>query len=351
VRITQKMKRSRAEFDAAARLLSTSDAGGTDLQLRAAQEGQVASILKDMLATASAAAAARTASATPRQEPTFYGGRGGRGGFSAAAVSEKEVETDEHTVKKRQEQLDLGKNTIGYMRYCLLVPRERRNGREQPRTPDPRERMSKRRWDAVIRSWRRQLHFYDLHCPPPSDRGSGYGSRGGFAGGRGGGRGGHSGGGPPAAAAAGAEGGADDEEGGATTEAALDLRPDGSYVAQEMPPAGRDFFVSMYGRFAPLALGPPALSGSAATASSAGGGAASARTLSASASTAPAQAAAARALESARVGPPLQLLSSEAVDALIEGYSDGAPHARIDGGGGGDRGDGGSGQYPAAGRR
>jgi hypothetical protein len=343
------MKRSRAEFDAAARLLATSNAGGADLQLRAAQEGQVASILKDMLATASAATAARTASTAPRHEPTFYGGRGGRGGFSAAAVSEKEVETDEHTVKKRQEQLDLGKNTIGYMRYCLLVPRERRNGREQPRTPDPRERMSKRRWDAVIRSWRRQLHFYDLHCPPPSDRGSSYGSRGGFAGGRGGGRGGHSGSGPPAAA--GAEGGADDEDGGATTEAALDQRPDGSYVAQEMPPAGRDFFVSMYGRFAPLALGPPALSGSAAAASSAGAGTGSARSLSASASTAPAQAAAARALESARAGPPLQLLSGEAVDALIESYSDGAPQARMDGGGGGGCGGDGRVQFSAEGRR
>ena len=38
-----------------------------------------------------------------------------------AKVSEKEE--DAHRIQQRQKQIDFGKNTLGYQRYCESVPR------------------------------------------------------------------------------------------------------------------------------------------------------------------------------------------------------------------------------------
>jgi histone RNA hairpin-binding protein len=38
-----------------------------------------------------------------------------------AKVSEKEE--DAHRIQQRQKQIDFGKNTLGYQRYCENVPR------------------------------------------------------------------------------------------------------------------------------------------------------------------------------------------------------------------------------------
>lgn len=135
------------------------------------------------------------------------------------AVAEDAGPPDASTFKKRLEQIELGKNTIGYMRYTLLVPRARRSGREHPRTPDASVRMPKRRWDTIVRSWRRQLHDYDLHMAPhnraaPDDRAH-------------------------RPEAAGAEGEDASEP--------LERRPDGTYVAQDMPAAGTDFLRLLWG--------------------------------------------------------------------------------------------------------
>lgn len=123
---------------------------------------------------------------------------------------------DAGTLKKRLDQIEFGKNTIGYMRYTMLVPKERRRGREHPRTPDAHERMPKRRWDTIIRSWRRQLHQYDLHVPPHSSV-----SEAGRA--------------------------VEREADGDVESEALERRPDGSYVAQAMPAAGKDFLDLLWG--------------------------------------------------------------------------------------------------------
>lgn len=80
---------------------------------------------------------------------------------------EADREKDVHRVSQRQKQIELGKNTIGYDRYRLLVPRTGR-GRRDPQTPDATKLWSKKQWDTLIRRWRRTIHCYDIHCDPPS---------------------------------------------------------------------------------------------------------------------------------------------------------------------------------------
>merc|ERR1719317_1866738 len=66
----------------------------------------------------------------------------------------------EHRISKRIRQLSIAKRTAGYLNYLRAVPRDQR-GNSDPRTPDPTERISKRRFDGKVRVWRRRLHEWD----------------------------------------------------------------------------------------------------------------------------------------------------------------------------------------------
>ncbi|OQR90566.1 hypothetical protein THRCLA_09280 [Thraustotheca clavata] len=70
-------------------------------------------------------------------------------------------EMDPHKLSQRQKQIDFGKNTIGYDRYIQLVPKNKRNTKIHPMTPDKTKMMSKRAWDGRIRVWRAALHQFD----------------------------------------------------------------------------------------------------------------------------------------------------------------------------------------------
>ncbi|KAL3665880.1 hypothetical protein V7S43_009304 [Phytophthora oleae] len=72
-----------------------------------------------------------------------------------------EKETDPHRLAQRQKQIDYGKNTIGYDRYCAKVPRHQRRPRKHPMTPDKTMRIGKKGFDGIIRKWRQALHEYD----------------------------------------------------------------------------------------------------------------------------------------------------------------------------------------------
>jgi hypothetical protein len=67
---------------------------------------------------------------------------------------------DEQRLIQRQKQIDYGYRTAGYLRYRLLVPKEKRKP-EHPRTPKKAQGCSKRSWDGQLKKWRRDLHLWD----------------------------------------------------------------------------------------------------------------------------------------------------------------------------------------------
>lgn len=70
------------------------------------------------------------------------------------------IETDPQVLRRRQKQIDYGKNTMCYQRYLEAVPRDARE-LHHPITPKKHIRYSRRSWDTQIRLWRKKLHYYD----------------------------------------------------------------------------------------------------------------------------------------------------------------------------------------------
>ena len=70
------------------------------------------------------------------------------------------METDMAVLKRRQKQIDYGKNTIGYQNYITLIPKEKR-GKKDPHTPNKFGKFARRSFDSMIRVWRMKLHAYD----------------------------------------------------------------------------------------------------------------------------------------------------------------------------------------------
>jgi len=67
---------------------------------------------------------------------------------------------DEQRLLQRQKQIDYGYRTVGYLRYRLLVSKDKRKP-DHPRTPKKRQGCSKRSWDGQLKKWRRDLHLWD----------------------------------------------------------------------------------------------------------------------------------------------------------------------------------------------
>lgn len=71
-----------------------------------------------------------------------------------------EQETDPTVLSRRQKQIEYGKNTLSYQRYTLAIPRHKRK-RHHPRTPCKNIKMSRRRWDNMVKSWKIHVHMWD----------------------------------------------------------------------------------------------------------------------------------------------------------------------------------------------
>ncbi|KAG8327445.1 hypothetical protein J6590_020146 [Homalodisca vitripennis] len=77
-----------------------------------------------------------------------------------SSILKSEEETSEEVLNRRQKQIDYGKNTAGYARYCEMVPQHKRE-LCHPITPPKYLKCSRRNWDGMIRAWRRRLHDWD----------------------------------------------------------------------------------------------------------------------------------------------------------------------------------------------
>jgi len=67
----------------------------------------------------------------------------------------------EHQINKRSQKLRKGKETLGYTNYLKVIPKRKRLIGKHQWTPNPKKRISQRRFEGKVRSWRRFLHQWD----------------------------------------------------------------------------------------------------------------------------------------------------------------------------------------------
>lgn len=70
------------------------------------------------------------------------------------------TESDAECLRKRQKRINFGKVTPEYERYVLAVDKRKREP-YHPRTPNKFRQCSRRKFDGLIKKWRKQLHVWD----------------------------------------------------------------------------------------------------------------------------------------------------------------------------------------------
>jgi len=66
-------------------------------------------------------------------------------------------------IQQRRRMIAMGKNSVGYDNYLKQVPKHKRKPRSMkyPTTPDHTLDIPTKRWQGLVRAWRRALHQYD----------------------------------------------------------------------------------------------------------------------------------------------------------------------------------------------
>merc|ERR1712150_205616 len=64
-------------------------------------------------------------------------------------------------ISRREKQIEYGKITPAYERYCSQVSKEERTTR-MPRTPDKTKKYSRRQFDGMVKIWKIKIHEWDL---------------------------------------------------------------------------------------------------------------------------------------------------------------------------------------------
>lgn len=72
----------------------------------------------------------------------------------------KNTECDVETLKKRQKLINYGKVTQEYKNYTESITKNKRKT-YHPRTPNKFRKCSRRKFDGLIKKWRKQLHMWD----------------------------------------------------------------------------------------------------------------------------------------------------------------------------------------------
>jgi len=62
-------------------------------------------------------------------------------------------------VPKDEKQIQYGKNTIAYHTYSRMVPKDERKD-SMPRTPAKHRKYSRRQWDGMIKNWKQMIHAF-----------------------------------------------------------------------------------------------------------------------------------------------------------------------------------------------
>jgi len=73
----------------------------------------------------------------------------------------KVIVLTKHQISKRSKQINIGKKTKGYIDYVNTIPKRERVIGKHLQTPNPKERISKRRFQGKVRNWRRFLHHWN----------------------------------------------------------------------------------------------------------------------------------------------------------------------------------------------
>lgn len=74
--------------------------------------------------------------------------------------TKREKEEDAEVIRRREKQIEYGKNTEGYQNYVNDIPKRLRS-QDHPKTPNKFMKLSRRKWDTKVRIWRQLLHHFD----------------------------------------------------------------------------------------------------------------------------------------------------------------------------------------------